>query len=215
MRLGFSKLFFITASVYCVRGRPPRTDIALLDRQVLIHPVAKRMSRPWNDGSGAWKDAGMLTMDDDIKRSMQVVRSLLDTTRNPQHPTMVSHTYSDKYFLVETAARAAISAQLRALSMVGLGAREISVLQTRGKDRTTTLAFEVEQKCSFLSTRQRYEQDATKTVVEKEGGIFGGGTATFSSSTLIVEHTWKVRGTVAGAHARGGRVRLVGWGRVP
>ena len=135
----------------------------------------------------------MTDMRGDLDRSMRVVRTLLDTTRNPQLPANVPHAYADKYHLVETAARGAISAQLRALGLLGLGAREIGVLQTRGKDRTTTLAFEVEQRCTFASTSTRTVEDATKTVVEKTGGYFGGGTATLSSSQRVIEHRWKVR----------------------
>ena len=143
----------------------------------------------------------------DLDRSMRVVRTLLDTTRNPQLPAKVPHAYADKYHLVETAARGAISAQLRALGLLGLGAREIGVLQTRGKDRTTTLAFEVEQRCSFVSTSTRTVEDATKTVVEKTGGFFGGGTATLSSSQRVTEHRWKVREGVGGWGGDGAAVR--------
>ena len=209
-----------TRSRVCRLYSPPKSRLRnwlkpiQTEPKIVLGELARRASpRPHPPPSTMHAHATATAMTDirgDLDRSMRVVRTLLDTTRNPQLPANVPHAYADKYHLVETAARGAISAQLRALGLLGLGAREIGVLQTRGKDRTTTLAFEVEQRCTFVSTSTRTVEDATKTVVEKTGGYFGGGTATLSSSQRVIEHRWKVRKGCRGRGAgMGAAVRVI------
>eukprot|EP01062_Namystynia_karyoxenos_P072274 TRINITY_DN682_c0_g1_i7.p1 TRINITY_DN682_c0_g1~~TRINITY_DN682_c0_g1_i7.p1 ORF type:complete len:992 (+),score=416.86 TRINITY_DN682_c0_g1_i7:116-2977(+) len=122
-----------------------------------------------------------------LDAALEQVKKVLDASRNPRHPSAVSHEYDDKYYLAEVATRTAAAAQLNALaSFDPAWERHLQHMQEWAKTRVVTLAFSSVTKCKFVRTTTRKVDSAVEHVTQST--VFG--TTKSKTVTTVIEHFW-------------------------
>jgi hypothetical protein len=58
-----------------------------------------------------------------VNEALGRIKTILDTTRNPQIADEVQHRYEDKYLLAELLTNASLGASINALDAIGLNAK--------------------------------------------------------------------------------------------
>jgi len=122
-----------------------------------------------------------------LDSALNSIRRILDTTRNPEQPSDVSHAYDDKYTLVELMTNTTLAAQSYVLEELGVTAAALKQMREWAKTRTVSLRFSAEQRCAFDREVKREVESATKHVTETTMfGNFKSGTV-----TTVWEYYWK------------------------
>ena len=119
------------------------------------------------------------------------VRQILDSTRAPQLPADVAHSYDDKYALAEFLSNAGLAALLNALERVGVDASALrAMLAWAAQHHIVTLRLQCQQTCRFERTDSR-DVEASERVVNRTRQ--GGAPVEQSEVTVVtkvVEHVW-------------------------
>jgi hypothetical protein len=113
-----------------------------------------------------------------ISEALEVVKTLLDVTRNPSLASQVDHTYNDKYLLSENVTNTTVAGLVTAFqALFGReGERSLGVhAEAAGLDharqwsaeRAVMLRFCAEERCRFLRQADRRIESPGSYVVEK------------------------------------------------
>lgn len=86
-----------------------------------------------------------------IEEATEVIKTILNNTRDPLCPHNVSHSYDDKYTLAEFLSNTALASTLTSLEVLGLNGESIQKLKAWSKDRSITLRFTAEYVSLFFS----------------------------------------------------------------
>jgi hypothetical protein len=90
----------------------------------------------------SYHDHHAIQFERQVSKALQNVRLVLDSTRNPQLPRDVAHTYDNKYTLSETAVRSGLSGVLNAMELAaGLDAAKLALLKSWSAKKSVTIAF--------------------------------------------------------------------------
>lgn len=103
-----------------------------------------------------------------VDAALAAIRTVLDTTRNPQYPADVAHAYTDKYLLAEFLTNTALAADLNVLEAAGLSAAQLARLKEWSASRSVTLRLRGLETCTFDKKVVREVESATKHVGEYE-----------------------------------------------
>lgn len=123
------------------------------------------------------------------------IRTLLENTRNPQHPADVPHAYDDKYLLAEFATQVSVAALLQCLEVVGLSEEGCATLRAWGETRSVTLRLEAQEDCRFL--REEIRTIDSPELVTEARGFFGKDKVTSKIVTKVTDYFWSFDFTYA------------------
>lgn len=91
-----------------------------------------------------------------VENALKAAENLLDTTR---HPTLaekaVSHTYEDKFAVVEVMTNTAVASLVTVLEQFGLKDLETPLGWVQNDQRSVKLRFQMDRKCAFVKKTQR------------------------------------------------------------
>src|SRR5688572_27582173 len=96
-----------------------------------------------------------------VDEALKRVRTVLDTTKNPQYAADVPHKYDDKFLLAEVLTRTAIASIIQCLELVGVTKERLTEMREWAKTRSVSLRLRAEEKCTFL-------REETKKVESKD-----------------------------------------------
>lgn len=122
-----------------------------------------------------------------VDKALDSVRRVLDTTRNPELPADVQHTYDDKYTLVNLTTNTALAATALCFTELGVSATHLKTLKEWSKTRSVTFRFSAERRCVFDRETKREVESATKHVTDTT--LFGKFTD--KTVTTVTEFFWK------------------------
>lgn len=125
-----------------------------------------------------------------VDAALTRVRTILDTTRQPQYAEDVQHKYDDKYMLAEFMTNAALAAQLNTLELLGLNAKSLQELKEWSDSRSVTLRFASEETCTFDRMVEKEVEPTTKHVTEVKGSWVGNYSRTDKVITIVKEYYW-------------------------
>ena len=104
-----------------------------------------------------------------VERAVERARTVLDVAREPQAAGAVAHQYEDKYGLAETLVGTSVASWSTAMEALGLNARSLQRLREWAQERSVTLRFRAEERCSFARETKREVEDPSKHVREGFG----------------------------------------------
>ena len=132
-----------------------------------------------------------------IERSMEVVRRILDQTKNPMAAADVDHRYEDKFSLVECLTNTGIAATLNVLEQLD-GFNEDVLKQicvvVQGQKRSMTLRLAVEEDCEFVEeTLRTVESPTSQTTVDETTAGSPASSTVYSHKVVkqVKEYHWK------------------------
>ena len=132
-----------------------------------------------------------------IERSMEVVRRILDQTKNPMAAGDVDHRYEDKFALVEFLTNTGIAATLNVLEQLD-GFNEDVLKQicvvVQGQKRSMTLRLAVEEDCEFVEEALRTMESPTSQTTVDETIVGSPASSTVYSHKVVKqvkEYHWK------------------------
>mmetsp|Transcript_27708 Transcript_27708/g.76280 ORF Transcript_27708/g.76280 Transcript_27708/m.76280 type:complete len:939 (-) Transcript_27708:152-2968(-) len=138
-----------------------------------------------------------LRLREQVERALRSVRSVLNSTRQPQYPADVPHAYDDKYLLTEFATKGGASGFLSVLD--GLSgepgwwvAHQASLLEWAASEQVVTLRFAACDRCKLGWTELKDLDSGEKQVTE---GLGGWVTGIVKTVTTVKEHFWRFNGT--------------------
>jgi len=131
--------------------------------------------------------------DDPFSSSMEVVRRILDTNKNPvEQADKIDHTYQDKYSLVEFLTNTGIAAILNVLEELdGFNGDVLKqlIVAVQSQNRSMTLRLAVEEDCEFVKEGTRtIERPRSELTVEKVVTETGNGTPASTTSQQAFTH---------------------------
>ncbi len=99
----------------------------------------------------------------------------------------VPHKYDDKYALAEFVTNCALAAQFNVLELLGLSDAGIKRLKEWSKQRTVTLRFTAEERCTYLREETRKVESGDEYVTEVDSSVIGRIKRTFKTvrSSLV------------------------------
>eukprot|EP01126_Amoeba_proteus_P046932 TRINITY_DN5329_c0_g2_i4.p1 TRINITY_DN5329_c0_g2~~TRINITY_DN5329_c0_g2_i4.p1 ORF type:complete len:281 (+),score=35.53 TRINITY_DN5329_c0_g2_i4:83-925(+) len=118
--------------------------------------------------------------------ALSTVRTILNNTRSPQHPTEVPHTYEDKFHLVESLSNTTLAAFMNALEAAGLNSTDVF---RRSSDRMVYLRFTCEERCTYRTKVERKVE--SPELVTQKSGTFGSFTSTLKTVTKVTDYIWQ------------------------
>lgn len=108
------------------------------------------------------------------------------------YPADCPHSYDDKFGLVEFLGNTTLASALNVLEFLGVTDETFGKLYEWSQNRSVTLAFEAEQRCTFDKKEKRVEKSATE-YVSTTSFLGMSATSTSSSSHKIKEWFWTFR----------------------
>jgi len=135
-----------------------------------------------------------------VDKSMQVVRRILDQTKNPVVAGAdVDHRYEDKYALVEFLTNTGIAATLNVLEQLDGFDEEVLkqiCVVVQEQKRSMTLRLAVEEDCEFAEETLRTVESPTSHQVTKATTTVGSADSSTVYSHKVVqqvkEYHWKM-----------------------
>jgi len=126
-----------------------------------------------------------------VEAAMKQVKLVLDNTKHPAIAGDVPHVYDDKYLLAEFLTNTMIAALLNTLETLGLDPKGAAQLIEWSKQRSVSLRFAAEEKCTFIKEVSREEEDPDTYVHERKGGFLGGVKVTQKVVRTVTDYFWK------------------------
>ena len=125
-----------------------------------------------------------------INTALGQVRTILENNRTPEVPSEVPHSYNDKYLLAEFLGNTTFAGLINCLELMGLDRENFIDLRKWAKNRTVTLRFSSEEKCTFDRKKERKVESKSEFVTEVERA---SGTTKIStkSVTTVIDYFWK------------------------
>jgi len=120
-----------------------------------------------------------------VDAALKQVSKVLDTSRNPQHPADVPHSYADKFQVVELCSQATVASLMGLLS---LGDHQATMLEWVAAGKAVSLRYEQTNKCHFDRTTERKVESDVQHVTEST--MFGKTTS--KTITKVTEHFWNI-----------------------
>ena len=124
-----------------------------------------------------------------LDAALQRIRTVLDTSRQPQLAADVPHEYADKYELAEFLTNAALASQLTIFEVMGLGEKDVLKLKEWSESRSVTVRFSAEERCTFDREETRTVESPTSVTEVK--GVFGKHSVKQKVVRKITEWFWK------------------------
>ena len=139
----------------------------------------------------------MYKSDDIIQRQIQggltVVKRILETWKQPQSASTVSHSYPDKFALAEQMTNLALSAHLDILELLGLTPAHLAaaLLWHRRDSRAVSLRISSDLSCQFVRQQTKVTEGPERVSSTKVNGL---SVASSSSKvkTTVTEHVWRL-----------------------
>ena len=123
--------------------------------------------------------------------ALKQVKLVLDNTKFPELAGEVSHVYDDKYLLAEFLTNTMIAGTLNTLETLGLDPKGAGQLIEWSKDRSVSLRFAAEEKCTFVKEVSKEVEDPDTHVHERKGGFLGGVKVTSKVIRTVTDYFWK------------------------
>jgi len=140
-----------------------------------------------------------------VDRALAEMKTVLDNERRPTYAADVQHTYDDKYLLAEFLTNSASAGLLNCLDFLGLTEKQAKQLQQWASDRSVTLEFTSEERCTFdrKATRKVEPSSSTEHVTSYQSS--SGFKSKWTSKTVkkVTEWFWKFDVTYEIAAYRG------------
>lgn len=127
-----------------------------------------------------------------LERAKKKVKTILDTTRNPDLPKKVPHAYVDKFSLAEMCTKTAIAANLNIFDTMGMTqAHHAEIQKWVQAKKSVTFRFENEESCKFDRETTREVESKSKYVKETTSGFTGNTTTeTHKVVTTVTDYFW-------------------------
>ena len=126
-----------------------------------------------------------------IEKAIKSCKKILDNTRNPQHPTDVAHTYTDKYHFAEFVTNLLIASTLNVLEVHGVTSEILKKIKEWQKTRSVTLRFESIETCKFDREVEREVEQPSKYVTEISRQGAAPVSITEKIITKVKEYFWR------------------------
>jgi hypothetical protein len=126
-----------------------------------------------------------------VDAALNQIRTILDTTRNPQYPADVPHQYDDKYTLTEFLTRTTVAALLQCLGNIGLSPEGLAKLKEWAKTRVVTLRLKSQESCSFVREETRKIESPHERVIEHRSSSGAKSSLTEKVVTTVTEYFWR------------------------
>ena len=128
-----------------------------------------------------------------VAKSLEVARRVLDTNKNPVIASDVDHQYEDKYALVEFLTNTGIAAFLNVLQQLDGFNEEVLkqvILVVKGQQRSMTLRLACEEDCELSGEHTRTIETPTHQVTVDTSRMedTGDGTPNSTSSQQVYSH---------------------------
>jgi hypothetical protein len=121
-----------------------------------------------------------------VQRSLNVVKRILDVNRKPLFAADVQHQYQDKYILAEMISNMVLASTLSSFANFGVSDDKMQTIMGWAACRSVSFSFKSTEQCSFVRKTTRDVDSSTKHVTE---GF--GMNQTSKIVTTITEYIWK------------------------
>ncbi len=125
-----------------------------------------------------------------VSTALQKVKTVLEVHREPQLPAEIQHKYDDKYSLAEYLTHAAISSQYDTMKLLGLDQQKLKKIKEWSKQRTVTLRFKAEERCTFNREHTHKVDSGTEYVSEATGFLGGIKKIVSKTVTTVTDYYW-------------------------
>eukprot|EP01041_Mallomonas_annulata_P014236 gene14236-30290_t len=120
------------------------------------------------------------------------VRRVLNGNKRPMYASDIRHAYDDKFSLSDFLTNTMIASNLNCLKSIGLSEEGLrKTVEWRSQNRSVSLRFNAEEKCTFVRMEEREVDSNSKLVTEKVGAMSLPGFTTTKVVTKVKEYYWK------------------------